>query len=542
MRKLIVLLLFISFCGGTTEETVDQVETTTTSSTTTTTTSTTTTSTTTSSTTTTIPMVPPTVTITNCPENPIDDVIYSLNWEINSGSGFVSQINLLEEKNDGDFKSIYFTKEDNEDLITFPEAFTSNLYSYQVNNTNSKFKADYTIEISVYSEQPNGDVVFANDICNLKYNPFLLNPNTLLPKIKTLYIKDELTDTPKVVIEVEQGYPVDEKALSKYKAIVSVDFNVCEINSNKTISNNATNFEFCSGPGLASLSTWSPFFQSEDGSNFSYFEVELIDKYTVKYTLGLFKTELISTGDLDKLNENELFYQLSSIYLWNLFNYGNEGCDLRLTIYKTSYEITKSSRNVSCFNLESDKDPLYEYNLLEINNFNNFWNGKYFNGLPSFSLSNTSLNPTPTPSTTTTTILKDERSYCCFNTISGHNINVKRFSNSVTGEINGFRFYMTRNSSDISTREIYKGEISLLSTEGIYIRKNFEINRYIGEFEDTYSGSIGTNSISARADTTSISGKGRQDQINLNILFDEYSGNTPPEGLIIVLIDYFFSD
>jgi len=542
MRKFIVLLLFISFCGGTTEETVDQVETTTTSSTTTTTTSTTTTSTTTSSTTTTIPMVPPTVTITNCPENPIDDVIYSLNWEINSGSGFVSQINLLEEKNDGDFKSIYFTKEDNEDLITFPEAFTSNLYSYQVNNTNSKFKADYTIEISVYSEQPNGDVVFANDICNLKYNPFLLNPNTLLPKIKTLYIKDELTDTPKVVIEVEQGYPVDEKALSKYKAIVSVDFNVCEINSNKTISNNATNFEFCSGPGLASLSTWSPFFQSEDGSNFSYFEVELIDKYTVKYTLGLFKTELISTGDLDKLNENELFYQLSSIYLWNLFDYGNEGCDLRLTINKTFYSVKKSSRNVSCFNLESDKDPLYEYNLLEINNFNNFWNGKYFNGLPSFSLSNTSLNPTPTPSTTTTTILKDERSYCCFNTISGHNINVNRFSNSVTGEINGFAFYMTRNSSDISTREIYKGEISLLSTEGIYIRKNFEINRYIGEFEDTYSGSIGTNSISARADTTSISGKGRQDQINLNILFDEYSGNTPPEGLIIVLIDYFFSD
>ena len=35
MRKLIVLLLFIAFCGGTAEETIDQVETTTTSTTTT---------------------------------------------------------------------------------------------------------------------------------------------------------------------------------------------------------------------------------------------------------------------------------------------------------------------------------------------------------------------------------------------------------------------------------------------------------------------------------------------------------------------------
>jgi len=37
-KSLLILLIFISFCGGTTEETVDQVETTTSSSTTTTTT------------------------------------------------------------------------------------------------------------------------------------------------------------------------------------------------------------------------------------------------------------------------------------------------------------------------------------------------------------------------------------------------------------------------------------------------------------------------------------------------------------------------
>lgn len=47
MRKLIVLLLFIAFCGGATEETVDQVETTTTSSSSSTSTTTTSTSTTT---------------------------------------------------------------------------------------------------------------------------------------------------------------------------------------------------------------------------------------------------------------------------------------------------------------------------------------------------------------------------------------------------------------------------------------------------------------------------------------------------------------
>ena len=56
MRKFILLLLFVSFCGGTTEETVPPIETTTTSSTTSTTTVTTTsTSTTTTSTSTTIP-------------------------------------------------------------------------------------------------------------------------------------------------------------------------------------------------------------------------------------------------------------------------------------------------------------------------------------------------------------------------------------------------------------------------------------------------------------------------------------------------------
>ena len=221
---------------------------------------------------------------------------------------------------------------------------------------------------------------------------------------------------------------------------------------------------------------------------------------------------------------------MSSIYVWNIFDYGNLDCDLRLNINKTSYSIEKSSRNVNCINLSSTEDPLYDYNLLEFNNFVNYWNGEYFNGLPSFSLSTITTN-TPTTSTTTT-LPGSERNSCCLNTSIGHSVDVTRSGNSVFGQINGYSFNMSRSTTGLSSVENYSGEITLLGVDGkTYVKYTFE-----------YSGSIGTSNISASASSSSIIGDGRQDPIDINIFGESYSGNTPAEGLIILLIDYFYGD
>ena len=104
MKKFIVLLLFISFCGGATEETVDQVETTTTSSITTTTTVTTT-STSTTSTTTTVPETT-TTTIANgvnieprieivCEPETGDDEFLGFKFTIYTGSSELEVLNIV---------------------------------------------------------------------------------------------------------------------------------------------------------------------------------------------------------------------------------------------------------------------------------------------------------------------------------------------------------------------------------------------------------------------------------------------------------------
>jgi len=171
MKKfLIVFLVFFVACSNGSEESseaIETIETTTTTQETTTTTSSTTTT-----------MVeeeyevdPPKVLITNCPTEDINADIYELEWTAEAGSGDIVYIGIFVEKDDANFTRVFFTKEDNADLITFPTAYMSNSYSYQIDNTDSNVAASYIIEINIISEQPNGDQVSTYDLCFTDYSP-----------------------------------------------------------------------------------------------------------------------------------------------------------------------------------------------------------------------------------------------------------------------------------------------------------------------------------------------------------------------------------
>ena len=185
----------------TTSETITTSEPTTTSSTKPTTTSstkpTTTSESTTTSTTTTLAdegseVDPPKVLITNCPIGDISIDIYELEWTAEAGSGDIIHIGILVEKNDGNFTRVFFTKENNAELITFPTAYTSGTYSYQIDNTDSNEAANYTIEINIISEQQNGDQVFTYDLCFTNYTPPITSTTSIQsdPGYPQLVIKE----------------------------------------------------------------------------------------------------------------------------------------------------------------------------------------------------------------------------------------------------------------------------------------------------------------------------------------------------------------
>ena len=121
---------------------------------------------------------PPKVLITNCPAEDINVDIYELEWTAEAGSGDIVYIGILVEKDNANFTRVFFTKEDNADLITFPTAYTSNSYSYQIDNTDSNVSASYIIEINIISEQPNGDQISTYDLCFTNYSPPTMTTTT----------------------------------------------------------------------------------------------------------------------------------------------------------------------------------------------------------------------------------------------------------------------------------------------------------------------------------------------------------------------------
>ena len=121
------------------------------------------------------PLIPdfsnPKVYITNCPTEVINTDFYELEWTIDNEGGDVVYIGILVRKDNANITRVFFTKEDNADLITFPETFQKISYSYQIDNIDSNVAASYVIEINVISEQANGHSEFAYDLCSIDYSP-----------------------------------------------------------------------------------------------------------------------------------------------------------------------------------------------------------------------------------------------------------------------------------------------------------------------------------------------------------------------------------
>jgi len=122
------------------------------------------------------PLIPdfsnPKVYITNCPTEVINTDFYELEWTIDNEGGDVVYIGILVRKDNANITRVFFTKEDNADLITFPETFQKISYSYQIDNIDSNVAASYVIEINAISEGVgNGHSEFAYDLCSIDYSP-----------------------------------------------------------------------------------------------------------------------------------------------------------------------------------------------------------------------------------------------------------------------------------------------------------------------------------------------------------------------------------
>ena len=186
MNKLLAILIFLSACGGsevteapitTTTTTVQDTTTTTVQDTTTTTVQDATTTTVQDATTTTVMTSPPGVSFTNCPYkegqgiSEISEEEFGLIFEIEAGSGDIIEITILLEKDGVNEGNVYFTKEYNSDIITFPEAYTTGSFSYLLDSVGNTSITEYIIEVSIVSEQENGDLVLAYDLCFVNYAP-----------------------------------------------------------------------------------------------------------------------------------------------------------------------------------------------------------------------------------------------------------------------------------------------------------------------------------------------------------------------------------
>jgi hypothetical protein len=121
------------------------------------------------------PLIPdfsnPKVYITNCPTEVINADFYEIEWTIDNEGGDVVYIGILVRKDNANITRVFFTKEDNADLITFPETFQKISYSYQIDNIDSNVAASYVIEINAISEQANGHSEFGYDLCSIDYSP-----------------------------------------------------------------------------------------------------------------------------------------------------------------------------------------------------------------------------------------------------------------------------------------------------------------------------------------------------------------------------------
>jgi len=303
MKKVLILLFVIlTACSSNTEvESTDAPEISTT------TTSVSTTSTTTQPVETTLlkqnTFIGPKVSINNCPNNDISDETFELIWDVEAGSGDIVEITILIEKNGKNESNVYFTKEYNDDIITFPNADSSGTFSYILDNIDNTEQSDYIIEISVLSEQDNGDLIFAYDLCFIYYKP---TPTTTTTSSST-------TTTTTIPYEslVEKCFLVEEVNIRMPQL---VEFTYLG-SANITFSDKAT-FRYKLLPGSNKISQILIWYQDNFGNGVT--QVRLIDSNSE----GLALEGNIVTDPLEAGFQSGFSYGISSLHI--IDDKGNE--------------------------------------------------------------------------------------------------------------------------------------------------------------------------------------------------------------------------
>ena len=221
------------------------------------------------------------------------------------------------------------------------------------------------------------------------------NPNlsTIFPVIKSLEVGK---GTYKIIFELP--YEVDQSLLEPNTPPFNITFNICD---NKNLYNLEDSYS--STNKVCKSILYADQFVAKSNLNNSYSELKitLLNRFTVQYE-GAFFHAYFNKPTYDVFNQ---LFQLKSITLTTL-NYGQESCKLffmylyssdfednyipNLSVlpiaeYGTFLDFGKVDCNLEEYTPDSPKYFVRE-DLNKFNHVNNFWNGQYLNGVPSFYL------------------------------------------------------------------------------------------------------------------------------------------------------------
>ncbi len=106
-----------------------------------------------------------------CPRE-ITTVTQDIKFNIFSGSGKIVNVSIYLDINNGDeIINTYFERDLNSDIFSFPDEGETNEYSYLIDSSTYNSETFYIFNVSVVSEQSNGDLYDKRDFCYITYNP-----------------------------------------------------------------------------------------------------------------------------------------------------------------------------------------------------------------------------------------------------------------------------------------------------------------------------------------------------------------------------------
>jgi len=106
-----------------------------------------------------------------CPRE-ITTVTQDIKFNIFSGSGKIVNVSIYLDINNGDeIINTYFDRDSNSDIFSFADEDETNEYSYLIDSSTYNSETFYIFNVSVVSEQSNGDLYDDRDFCYITYKP-----------------------------------------------------------------------------------------------------------------------------------------------------------------------------------------------------------------------------------------------------------------------------------------------------------------------------------------------------------------------------------